>query len=212
MPQPTTKFLKLKIRRGLGLIETLVGVGVLVGAICVLISMVVSASASRISNEYATIAANLAREGIEVVVAKRNDNWINDLAFDDGMNTVNDYTFGLAFEPSTSVWTFYDAPNAIGDATARIYKYTSGAPSYVGLMVQGSSQPSSTAITQYSRLISLDPICSTGSNESNELIVTSGSNCGANVKIGVRITSLVRWIDRGTTHSVSAIETIYDWR
>ena len=84
----TTKF-----RRAQGLAETVVAMTILVSAISSLVTMVVTAGMARNSNQYATVAADLAREGVEVVVAKRNDNWINDLPFDNGMYAGTDYTF-----------------------------------------------------------------------------------------------------------------------
>jgi len=206
-------------RPGQSLIETLVAMGLLVSAVTVLMSMVISASSSRSANEYATIAANLAREGVEVVVAKRNDNWINDLAFDNGMyigsGASSDYTFGLAFDPAAAAWSFVNtpaggAPNTVNDSLAKVYIYTSGANA--GLMVQGTvltPKPANTANTPYSRLVTLDPICYNGTTETT---VTSGSCTGSFIKIGVRITSTVQWLIRGVAHNVSAVETIYDWR
>ena len=209
MTHKTTK----NFRRSQGLIESIVAISILVTAIVALMAMSISAGNARLTNEYATVAADLAREGIEVVVAKRNDNWMNDLAFDDGMYTGTDYTFALAFDPVASAWSFVNnpsggAPNAIGDALAKVYKYTGS-----GLMAQGTvaaPQPAGTAATPYSRLVTLDSICYDGATETT---VTSGSSCtDSNIKIGVRITSTVQWLDRGVSHNVSAIETIYDWR
>ena len=200
----TTKF-----RRAQGLAETVVAMTILVSAISSLVTMVVTAGMARNSNQYATVAADLAREGVEVVVAKRNDNWINDLPFDNGMYAGTDYTFELSFNPATSVWTFDNTPNLITDATAKMYAYISPA-TYPGLMVQASSQPGNTASTAYSRLVTLDCICYNGTTES---FASSGSSCtGSNVKIGVRITSTVQWLDQGANHNVSVVETIYDMR
>jgi len=219
MRQPKTNNQKPKTRKALGLIETLAAMGLLVMAVTPLMSMVISAGASRTSNEYMTVAANLAREGIEVVVAKRNNNWINDAAFDAGMyigsGATSDYTFGLAFDPASSTWSFVNnpsggAPSMITDALANVYMYTSGANA--GLMVQGTvavPQPAGTSATKYSRLVTLDAVCWDGSIET---IATSNSDCGANTKIGVRITSMVQWPDKGQNHNISAVETIYDWR
>ena len=193
--------------------------GLLVMAITPLMSMVISASASRTSNEYMTVAANLAREGVEVVVAQRNNNWINDAAFDAGMyigsGATSDYTFGLAFDPSTSLWSFVNnpsggAPNVITDALAKVWIYSSGANA--GLMAQGTvavPQPAGTTATKYSRLVTLDAVCWNGTIET---IAQSTSDCGSNTKIGVRITSTVQWADKGQNHNISAVETIYDWR
>jgi len=214
MTEPTTRNRKPTTRKALGLIETLVAMGLLVMAIIPLMAMVVSAAASRDANEYATVATNLAREGIEVVVALRDSNWITDAAFDNGMYVANDYTFGLAFDPVASAWSFVNnpsggAPNSFSDSLTKIYKYTA-----TGLMVQGTvatPQPAGTVATPYRRLVTLDCICYTQATDT-ERIVTSGANCGADVKIGVRITSTAQWTDKGNTHNVSVVENIYDWR
>src|SRR5512133_2279008 len=108
-------------RRALGLIETIFAMGLLVTAVTALMSMVISASSARTSNEYATVAVNLAREGVEVVVAKRNENWINEAPFDTGMYVGTNYTFGLAFDPAAAAWSFVNnpvggAPNLISDS------------------------------------------------------------------------------------------------
>ena len=130
----TTKF-----RRSQGLAETIVAMTILVSAISSLVTMVVAAGTARNSNQYATVAADLAREGVEVVVAKRNDNWINDLPFDNGMYAGTDYTFELSFNPATSAWTFDSTPNLITDDAAKMYAYISPA-TYPGLMVQASAR------------------------------------------------------------------------
>jgi hypothetical protein len=191
-------------RRAQGMIETIVALSVLITAIVSLMSMVVSAANARNANEYATVAANLAREGVEVVVAQRNDNWINDRAFDFGMYTGTDYTYGFTLSPASGAWTGYSDPNLVGDPSAKIYKYVSPSP-YLGLMVQAASQPAQTASTPYSRLVTMDAICD------DESYAISNSVCPG-IKIGVRVTSTVQWLDRGQSHRISAIETIYDWR
>ena len=211
--QAKTKNIFSKTRPGLGLLETVVAMTVLTTGIVALMSMVVSAGTTRTANEYATVGANLAREGIEVVVMKRNDNWIKELPFDTGMNVGTDYTFGLAFDPSTATWSFVNnptggAPNTINDALASFYQYTSGVNS--GLMVQAAVMPATASATMYKRLVTLDPICSDGTTETT---VTSGSTCPAlNTKVGVRVTSMVQWSDKGVNHNITAMETIYDWR
>jgi hypothetical protein len=206
MLKPAAKKFKGKIRPGIGLIETLVAMSILVSAIVALMSMVISSATARSANEYMTVAGDLAREGVEVVVAKRNDNWINDLPFDTGMYNGTDYTSELSFNPVTSAWTFDFTPNLITDATTQMYKYVAPA-TYPGLSVQATSQPANTAATIYRRLVTLDNICL------DETVVTSGSSCSAaNYKIGVRITSTVQWVDHTYNHNLSIIETIYDWR
>jgi hypothetical protein len=172
-------------------------------------SIVVAGSIGRQSNEFQTVAANLAREGVEVIVQKRNSNWINSLAFDTGMYNGTDYTFNAIFDPALLTWTLGSSTNLITDATAKIYKYTSGANT--GLMVQTSgSQPGSTIVSGFSRILALDSICYDGATET---IVTSGSSCSVSPgKIGVRVTSTVQWAEKNGNHTLSVVETLYDWR
>lgn len=219
MLSPATKNHKLKTRPGLGLLETIVAMSILVTGIVSLMSMVVSASTARQANELVTVAANLAREGVEAVVAKRNNNWINELAFDNGMNTGTDYTFAASFDPSTLAWALVNNPaggnpNLISDPLAKVYQYSSGP--YAGLYAQGTvavPQPASTVETVYRRLVTLDPICLNDTDRVTETTVVSGSNCGVGTtKVGVRVTSLVQWTDHDATRSMPVIETIYDWR
>jgi hypothetical protein len=200
------------IRRGQGLLETIVALSVLITGVVAIMAMVLSASLSRAMSEYESIANNLAREGVEVVVAKRNANWASDQPFDTGLYAGTDYTFGAAFDAAANSWTLTSAPadgapNLITDPLARIFKASSG------LMLQGTPaipQPPGSSVTIYRRLLTLDPICSDGTTEQ---IVTSGSSCpsGTN-KIGIRVNSTVGWTEHGRSHSASAIETVYDWR
>jgi hypothetical protein len=213
------KVIGRKKRSGQGLLETVVALFVLVTGTASLLTLVTAASVSRSTNEYETVAANLAREGIEVAMSIRNNNWNYSLPFDNGMYVTTDYTFGIAFDPATSAWSLVNnptggAPNAITDALAKVWQYSSGANA--GLLAQGTvatPQPATTVATPYMRLVTFDPICLLIADGVTERIVTSGSTClGTENKVGVRVTSAVRWTERGRTHNLSAVQTIYDWR
>lgn len=213
---------KLGMRRAQGLLETIVAMSVLITGIVSLMSMGISSSTSRSANELATVAANLAREGIEVVIAKRNSNWMIDQPFDTGLYSGTDYTFGLDFDPTTSAWTLVSGVNAINDALAAVYIFPKAAytgSDLSGLMVQNTvaSAPAANGVTaiasNFSRMVTLDPICYDAAANPKETTVVSGSSCsGTTTKIGMRVTSLVQWSDRGMKHNVSVIETLYDWK
>jgi hypothetical protein len=199
-------------RKGQGLLETVVAFSVLLTGITTLMALVIMASIGRRSNEFQTVAANLAREGIESVAIKRNDNWMKGIAFDSGLSSGTDYTFVASFDPAALAWTYDFEPNSISDSLTRIYRYVSGANS--GLMVQGTTatpQPADTAYSGYDRLVAADLICYDGSVET---MAASGSTCGALTpgKIGLRVTSTVQWTEHNGVHSTSAVETFYDWR
>ncbi len=209
-------------RRGLGLLETIVALSILITGIVTLMALVVSASIAQSLSVHETIGSNLAREGIEVVVAKRNDNWINNLPFDSGLTVGTDYAFGLSFDPIINGWTFVNIPgtgepNSLSDDLAKVYQYDDSfnGGKDAGLYVQGTvsgSPPAGTDPTIFRRLVTVDPIC-VNDTDGNETIVTSGSACGSGTtKRGGRITSAVQWAERNRTHDVKLVETVYDWR
>ena len=195
-------------RRGQGLLETVVAMSVLLTGIVTLMTLVIVSSIGRRSSEFQTVAANLAREGIEVAVMKRNDNWIKNNPFDAGLSSGTDYTFVEFFDPIANSWAFNFTPNDFTSNVTKIYKYTS--VSNKGLMVQAASQPVNTVYSGYDRIIAADLICYDGASET---YAASGATCsGSPGKIGLRITSLVQWQEHNGMHSISEVETIYDWR
>jgi hypothetical protein len=179
----------------------------LITGIVTLMTLVVSASIGRQSNERQTVATGLAREGVEAVVRLRNDNWINNIAFDTGLYNGTDYTFVPVYDPSALTWTFNMSGNLITDAIAKVFSYSSGANA--GLGVQAASQPGSTVFSGYSRLLEADPICYDGTTET---IITSGTCPSSPGKIGMRVISKVQWTEKSGTHNISVVENIYDWR
>ncbi len=201
-----------RLRKGQGLLETTVAFFVLITGIVMLMALVVAGAVGRLANEKQTVAVNLAREAIEAVIAKRNTNWINSLPFDEGLHDGTDYTFAPVLTPCPPVWDFIPDENAITDVYAKVYRLTSGV--HQGMLVQTAdgNLPGEPAVySGFDRLVTIDPICYNGTTES---VVTSGSTCGAAVpgKIGVRITSAVRWSEKNGIHNVSVVENIYDWR
>jgi hypothetical protein len=200
-----------KSRKGQGMLETVVAMTVLLTGITTLMSLVIMSSVGRRSNEFQTVAANLAREGIEVVVMKRNDNWIKALPFDDGFDYGVDYTYAPLFDPLGLAWTLCPDPTTIDDAEAQVFRYTA-AGDFPGLMYQtvGGVPESNSEDSGYRRLLTLDRICYDGSTE---WVVTSNTACsGVPGKIGIRVTSTVQWKEHNGNHSISAVESIYDWR
>lgn len=200
----------IKKRKGQGLLETIVAFSVLITGIVSLMSLVIMASIGRRSSEAQTVAAQLAREGIEEAVMLRNQNWLRGQLFDVELFSGTDYTATSKFNTTTHVWSLDFAANAISDGNAVIYRYAPEGD-FPGLMVQSvGAAPADSVDTGYRRLIALDPICFDGSNETT---VTSGSSCVSSPgKIGIRVTSTVQWKEKNGDHSISAVETIYDWR
>jgi prepilin-type N-terminal cleavage/methylation domain-containing protein len=165
------------------------------------------------------IAANLAREGIELIKNVRDSNWLKIEAneeiaegvpytWDYGLTVLNGYVYidyndlePVAFESACND-SIRDCVLACEDCD--LYKdaknhYTHG--------VTG-------ALNKYSRAMFLERICVDemgGDPESNESIVAMNSDCDDDTYIGIQIISHVQWDDNGIQY-LEIVDKIYNWR
>ncbi len=167
-------------------------------------------------NTHRVIAADLAREGVEIVRNIRDSNWLaleanadadpstpltTELyAWDQGLDRQN---FLVEYDHQ-SIIPFTNPPAsleaAVGDSESKLYLlgdfYKHG----------GSSQAS-----LFSRAVNLQAICwdEVADTES----VSNNLSCnGADEKIGLQIISRVRYSYGGRINNIDAVEKIYNWR
>lgn len=195
-----------KNNNGQGLLEVVVAIGVLSTGVFSLLTLMTSALNTAIENQERVRAGNLAREGIEVVRAIRDSNWLKSNVFDAGLVGVGaDYTGAASFEASTGIWSMDFRANDLNDQEAQFYALPDG------MLIQWSTAmgaPPETAVP-LRRLITLNPICL------NTLIgvytIISSGIC-PDKKAGIEVRSEVRWSVGARTHNLSFVEQIYDWR
>jgi len=195
----------IKDNRGQGLIELLIAIFVVVVGIVAVVTLSISTiTAARES--LATIeAANLAREGIEVVRNIRDSNWLaaaNGAEVDWDYNLYKedggdfDYVGALVFDPDNGTWSLnYDATDT------RLWRLPDG--TYVGSNAWGGSA------SGFYREIRTYPICDGGSLMGT--VIETGF-CNPEPKIGVKIQSVITWNDKGRDRSTIAEENLYNWR
>ena len=197
-------------RLGQSMLEAIIASGIVATAVSSALTLVqVSISAEK-ESEGGIVAANLAREGIEVVRSIRDSNWLAGADWDQGLEGAdNDHTAIAVFSPKDNAWHLDFTPNDIGDPATRVYRYTTGTDeTVVGLQVQALTPPDNTMPTAFSRLLALDAICDdAGTREVKE----SGAAC-AGTKIGYRVRSTVNFSVSGRPRSLEVEESIYDWR
>lgn len=174
--------LEKKNYSGQGLLEVIVAIGVITTGLVSALGLTVANLATTQTSAMRIVAANLAREGIEVVRNIRDNNWLTltEEKWDQGLKC-DDQTGTVEYE-ATEVNC---AANSFDDA--KLYQDGDGFFSH---------QISDTE-TAYQRLIILDDICAEGE--------------GSCQKIGIRVRSQVQWQERGTTHSLTAEEWLYNW-
>lgn len=203
---------KLAPQLGQSMLEAIIATGIIVTAVSSALTLVSSTIKAEKESEASIMAGNLAREGIEAVRAIRDSNWLAGQQFDNGLYSGTDYTGIAVFAPATNTWSInYAAANVITANAARVYRYTTGSGNAtVGLFVQAAAQPGGTVVSGFSRLIVTDLLCDNGAGGYS--IVASGSTCGAAEKIGMRVTSKMRWAVAGRVHTLDVEERMFNWR
>lgn len=200
-----------RFANGQSMLEAVIATGIIVTAVSSALTLVSSSINAEKESESLLTAGNLAREGVEVVRMMRDSNWLAGAAWDAGMTgTGNDYTGIPVFDPAANGWSVNFTPNAVTDATAKVYRYSTGSGNaIVGLMVQAVTQPANTVLTPYSRMVVMDPLCDDGAG--GYTIVSSGTACST-TKIGVRVTSKVRWTIKNKVKTLDMEERLLNWR
>ncbi|MFA6028052.1 MAG: prepilin-type N-terminal cleavage/methylation domain-containing protein [Patescibacteria group bacterium] len=198
----------MKDNRGQTLLEVMAAMFILVFGILSVVSLVVMMNKISSERTQEVIAANLARESIEAVRAKRDSNWLameagtSGVVWDTGLyggaSPSYDYTATINFSTTTNNWAYNWTPNVITNANCKIYK-NSTTNFYTHTSTGG-------IVTPFTRLVYLYPVCSDGSEK------TTGTCPLLTPKIGIHVTVQVQWTERGKIHNKYVEEKLYDWK
>lgn len=217
-------FKKIKSPRGFGMLEMVIALGILMMGVIGFSTLTMATIVTSRTSELRIVAANLAREGIEVARNIRDSNWLKIDAGQAGVSWnkdlfyvgggVLDYTAVAEFKDSTGVWVlFFPDASSIDDNGAKIY-YDTLTSLY--LQHQPLPQPATIKETPFKRLITLNPICRDGSG--NEQIIIDSHICsdllplGSYSQVGIDVVSYVKWGEAGRTHEIKQEERLYNWR
>ncbi len=216
----------MRRRAGFTLVETIIAIGVIVFGILGVLSLNTGSIVVSQVTESEFLAAQFAREGIETVRALRDSNWLtydtdSTTAWNAGLFSTTDYT-AVLLDPLHSSYleftpnSFTDSCSGFGGAT---YTCTSiwldTASNYYYQTVSSTFNPAGAGVrnSQFSRLLTLNPICRSKTTESSERIITSGSAClSTETQVGIDVISQVQYPSRGTTSTYTLEEYLYDWK
>jgi len=132
---------------GQGLLETIIAISVVVVGLVGAITLVNFALRSTTSSQSRIIALNLAWEGVEVMINKRDSNLLAKSPFSTGISG-GDGTAIVSFNSAANTWGIDFTPNAITDAAALLHREA-------GIYKQASSTPSGVP-TKFRRLLNID--------------------------------------------------------
>ncbi|MEK7165012.1 MAG: hypothetical protein AAB779_03640 [Patescibacteria group bacterium] len=198
--QKTTNRIKIE-QSGQGLLETIISLGIIGSGIIGMLSLTVSNQAASVDSSEQLIAANLAREGMEVARNLRDSNWLFRGVWDQGLKSGTDYTATPLFDKSTNLWALNFTPDSLAHNYARLWREG-------GVYFQSSSDnPPGAGLTAYRRILQLDEICA------DKTVVQSGASCPAlNPKIGIKVQSIVEWQSKTATQQLVMEEQLFNWR
>lgn len=183
--------------QGQGLLEVIVAIGVITTGLVSALGLTVANLATTQTSAMRIVAANLAREGIEVVRNIRDNNWLTKKDYWDEGLKCDDHTG--AVEPDAAAINC--EPNSWADEGIKLRRTPDGFFNHK----DGEE-------TGYQRLITLDDICAdaTQQNCGDDRICEAGEE-SCKEKIGIRVRSQVQWLERGSLHSLTAEERLYNW-
>lgn len=195
-------------RRGQGFIEAMVALTIIVTSVTSALALVQSSLTSTRISGSEVIAANLAREGIEVVRSARDSAWLMGQSFEVGLVLDQIKSALPILDTVNGTWSIDISNVVIADDAARIYLTTDG------VYVQASVQPTGSSVSQYARLLTLNHICRLDT-DGTERIVTGTDLCvdGTETLVGLAVDSEVSFIGQsGNRRRVLVEERLYDWR
>lgn len=227
------------IRKGTTIIELVVALGIIITGLLTVVGLIVRSIDIGTKSKNEIVALGFAQEGIEAIRAIRDSNSLAIEAGDDSISAWNenlsapvpgdrfDYTgvpvvdYDYASFPGNVVdgpWLVDFSVTNITDSEARIMRRMGG--NFAGLFFQDpnvSPDNVSVGTTEFSRLVTLEPICDSGNYLTDEVgreneDLSSSDGCTGE-QIGIHIISIVSWPDIDSiTQNVTLTHDVYDWR
>jgi Tfp pilus assembly protein PilV len=187
-------------QRGYTLLELVFALGILIMVIAAIAGLTRSSLVGYYESEQKSIATHLGQEALEVVRVMRDTNWLRDLPAFAGISD-GDGTASVVFDRTTADWSLNFAVDSLDDEGALIYQTS---------ILNGSvyNQSAEGAPTQFRRLVSLSAICFDESTNQESI----SDNCGSERRIGIQVSVVVRWTERGARHESAMKTLLYDWR
>lgn len=220
-PKPSTLYAHC---RGVGLLEAIVAIGVIVAGLIGVFTLVIGTSRSHRESLNRFIAVNLAREGIEVVRNIRDSNSLDSSRSPwDGIlidqNGIVASQLVPVFSPKNMPLEIWSLEPVTPD-TAKVYTFdvTNGTETETyPIYVQGSrianADESGKHSTIFERTLTIEEVKCAMVPQAGEIgcaSLTITPTPTEPVRIGVRVRSTVWWSLR--SQNVSMADTFYDWR
>ena len=197
--------LYLTKKDGFTLIEVVIALSVVVTGVVAGLTLTTYNLNTVVASDRRLIAANFAREGIEVVRQVRDSHWLNNRPWDEGITDLGNYRLTVDFNGSANAWSLIAQNFDIADCdNCKIYlDEQSGVYSHDSLKT----------LTNFKREIIFKEICWQDA-VGDEAILDYGLTCQAQGQelAGVEVHSLVVWMENSQIQELEAVDRLYNWR
>lgn len=196
----------LNDKKGLTLVEVIVALAVIVMGVVAGLTLTVYNLKASMFGEHQLVAANLARESLEIIRAKRDTNWLAGVAWNNGIFEEGQVNFAPIFNPIDGSWTIEPADNVDVDDCNNCKLYLDNETGVY-------SADDSKVPTIFSRLLSIKEICWLD-DVAEEAIRETGETCTEvnQELIGWEITSVVSFTASGREKQTQVVGRLYNWR
>jgi hypothetical protein len=194
--------------RGQSFIEAMVAITVIVTSISSSLALVQSSITATHNGGIQVTAANLAREGAEVVRGLRDTNWLKSQSFQVGLvDASGDKTARPLLDQAGGGWSLSFAPTGLTAANAAVYVTGDG------VYLQADAQPAGSTLSPYTRVITLQHICRDDTTGTERTVGDATTCLGSETLVGLNVDSTVRWRGvSGQYQTLTVEERLYDWR
>lgn len=179
---------------GQGLLEAVIALGIIITGVVAALTLAIGSLSGAGESESRIIAANLAREGIEMVRNVRDSNWVAERSWDVSIEAVGEAN---AYAPRWNADTRQMELVPLSSTTTQGRLYA--------MSETGMYSPSDTGqSTRFFRSIILTNLCADG-----------GASCTQSDRVGIRVQSDVAWERRGVLPQkpqMSVVGELYTWR
>ena len=190
-------------KSGLGLIEVIVALAVVITGVVSGLTLTSYNLDASVASQTRLIAANLAREGLEVVRSLRDSNWLAGNPWNSNIVAADKYRLIVQFDPSANAWSTVSQDTDLAACDA-CQIYLDEANDVYG-------HDDTKTLTGYRRLLTKRDICwPTGVTEA---LLAEGEVCGdyGYPLAGWQLESEVSWTEQRQIRTISVIDKIYDW-
>jgi len=196
----------LNNQKGLTLIEVIVALAIIVMGVVAGLTLTVYNLKASMYGEHQLVAANLARESLEIVRSKRDTNWLADEVWNKDIFTEGESNFTPSFNPADGSWSMVVADNIDVDECTNCRLYLDPATGIYSL-------DDTKTRTIFSRLLIVKEICWLAVSE-EEVVLDAGEVCSATEKelVGFELTSVVSFDAYGKETETQVVDRLYNWR